>query len=151
VERAIEVFNHQTAQAVDLRRLQRFAELVYEKVRGLPCPEGHGVASVLKDLPGVEVTIVGDEVIAEVHERFMGIPGATDVITFEHGEIVISAETARVQGQLEGTRCDEEIGLYLVHGLLHLLGYDDRSEATAAGMRSRQDEIFREFWEVTDA
>lgn len=151
MERGIEVFNHQSAQALDMRRLQRFADLVYEKVRGMPCPEGHEVASVLKDLPSVEVAIVGDEVIAEVHERFMNIPGATDVITFEHGEIVISAETAAVQGSWEGTTCDEEIGLYLVHGLLHLLGYDDRSEAQAAEMRGRQDEVFQEFWELTDA
>jgi probable rRNA maturation factor len=117
----------------------------------VPVPEGHGVASVLRDLPGVEVTIVSDEVIAEVHERFMDVAGATDVITFEHGEIVMSAETAASQGEEHGTTCDEELGLYLVHGLLHLHGYDDRTEATATEMHRRQDEIFLKNWGATGA
>ena len=48
----------------------------------------------LRELAEVEVAIVSDAVIARVHVEFMGIAGATDVITFAHGELVISAQTA---------------------------------------------------------
>src|SRR5688500_19407761 len=83
----------------------------------------------LKQAPVVEVAIVSDEVISRVHEEFMGIPGATDVITFDHGEIVISAETAEVYAREHGHGVDQELALYIVHGLLHLNGYDDITPA----------------------
>ena len=68
----------------------------------------------------------------------MGIAGATDVITFEHGEIVISAETAERQGREYGQGVEREIGLYVIHGILHLNGYDDVEVEAAARMRERQ-------------
>ena len=54
-----------------------------------------GGEAVLGRLETVEIVLVSDRVIAQVHRRFMNIPGAPDVITFEHGEIVVSATTAR--------------------------------------------------------
>jgi len=53
--------------------------------------------SALTQIQEVEVSLVDDVTIADVHLRFMDIPGATDVITFDHGEIHISVETARQQ------------------------------------------------------
>ncbi|MEM7147571.1 MAG: rRNA maturation RNase YbeY [Verrucomicrobiota bacterium] len=148
----IEIFDRQERVGVDVERLGRFAERVYGKVMGLAgTEEGDVSADVLGALSGVEVTIVSDEVIAEVHERFMDIAGPTDVITFAHGEIVISADTAAVQAREQGTGSEEEVALYLVHGLLHLRGYDDRSEAAAAEMRACQEAILGEFWEVSGA
>jgi probable rRNA maturation factor len=96
----------------------------------------------LKRAPAVEVAVVSDEVIGQVHEDFMGIPGATDVITFDHGEIVISAETAANYAKQHGHSVDDELALYIVHGLLHLNGFDDTTPAAKKRMFRVQERIW---------
>lgn len=91
----------------------------------------------------MEVSIVSDRVIAGVHDQFMGIPGATDVITFEHGEIITSAQTAQRQGQEYGQTVDHELALYIIHGLLHLNGYDDLKPQDAARMHQLQERLLQ--------
>ena len=83
------------------------------------------------------MTFVSDAAIARVHRDFMNIPGATDVITFAHGEIVISTETAQLNAAQYGRPLGEELARYLVHGLLHLNGYEDKKPADAARMLAR--------------
>jgi probable rRNA maturation factor len=100
-----------------------------------------GTGAPLGLLGELEVSIVSDRVIAEVHRRFMNIEGATDVITFEHGEIVISAATAERQGKEHEQRLEEELGLYIIHGILHLAGYEDVTDKDAAQMKKKQEEI----------
>lgn len=95
----------------------------------------------LAHLPEVEVTFVSDAAIARVHRDFMGIPGATDVITFDHGEVIISTETARTNAALYGRPLDEELARYIVHGLLHLNGYEDKEPADFARMQQQQEQI----------
>lgn len=102
----------------------------------------------LKQVPVVEVAIVSDEVISRVHEEFMNIPGATDVITFEHGEIVISAETAAVYAKQHAHGVDDELALYIVHGLLHLNGYDDQAAAAKKRMFRVQEKVWRKVREI---
>ncbi len=92
----------------------------------------------------VTVVIVSDKKMSELHWRFMSVHGPTDVITFQHGEIVISAETARRQARQFGTSLLHELQLYLVHGLLHLRGFDDRRPADAKRMSRRQEQILRQ-------
>ena len=131
----INLCNRQRAVKFDLRWLRGFADVA------LPECEKHrfGVdRGVLADLPAIEVAIVSDRAIAAVHQEFMGIAGATDVITFDHGEIVISAETARTSAPAYAHRIEEELGLYLVHGLLHLNGFLDKRPPDAARMRKVQ-------------
>ena len=89
----------------------------------------------------VEVAIVSNRVIARVHHDFMGISGATDVITFEHGEIVMSAETAEVYARDYGHSVDQELALYIVHGLLHLNGYEDTTPREAVRMQRVQTRV----------
>jgi probable rRNA maturation factor len=59
----------------------------------------------------------------------MNESGPTDVITFQHGEIFISAEMARRNARRFGNSLARELRLYIVHGLLHLHGFDDRDKA----------------------
>lgn len=87
--------------------------------------------------------LVSDARIAALHGEFLSDPTPTDVITFQHGEIVISAETAWREAQRRGLRVTEEIARYAVHGLLHLAGWTDGSEADAAEMRAVQEKILR--------
>lgn len=98
----------------------------------------------LRNLPEIVVAIVSDPVIAQIHVDFMGIEGATDVITFDHGEIVISADTAKTYAARFGHPIEQELALYTVHGLLHLNGFDDLSAAPAARMRKTQTRILRQ-------
>ena len=84
-------------------------------------------------LPGVvNVTLIDDAEIARVHAQFMDDPSPTDVITFpygEEGEILISVETAERQSAEYQVSFEREVALYLVHGPLHLGGYDDQDDA----------------------
>jgi len=114
-----------------------------------PCPAG--AQSVLSGIGAVEVSIVSDAVIAEVHEKFLRIPGPTDVITFDHGEIVVSADTAEARAREFGHSPDREIGLYVIHGLLHLHGYDDMAEDDRRAMHSAQEAILRDVWPEEEA
>jgi probable rRNA maturation factor len=70
--------------------------------------------------------------------------GPTDVITFQHGEIFIGAETARRNARRFGNALAHELRLYLVHGLLHLHGFDDRDEERARKMEIVQRKILAE-------
>ncbi len=79
--------------------------------------------------------------MAALHLRFMDMEGPTDVLTFEHGEIVIGAGTARANAAAFGIPLERELALYIVHGLLHLQGFDDQSAAGAKEMRRMEAEI----------
>jgi len=95
----------------------------------------------LRELEEVEVAIVTDRVIEDVHLRFLKTPGATDVITFDYGEIVISAETAVTYARKYQHDVNRELGLYIIHGLLHLNGYDDLTPGDAELMHRTQQDI----------
>jgi len=103
-------------------------------------------SSVLAELDEVEVSFVDDATIADVHLQFMDIPGATDVITFDHGEIHISVETARQQAEEFGNEFERELVLYIIHGLLHLAGYEDGTEPERLRMDALQQRILEDVW-----
>jgi probable rRNA maturation factor len=87
------------------------------------------------------VVLVSDRKISAIHEQFMGIAGPTDVITFQHGEIVVSVETAAKQASEYDTDLLHELRLYITHGLLHLAGYNDHSEDDFREMAKLQGEL----------
>ncbi|MGE3163526.1 MAG: rRNA maturation RNase YbeY [Planctomycetota bacterium] len=107
----------------------------------------------------VEITFVDDARIAQIHQQFLGVSGPTDVITFPIddgdedalrgdelplpllGEIVVSTDTAKRQAPDFGNEPLLEVLLYVVHGVLHLVGYDDRAPADRQRMESRQSEL----------
>jgi len=134
----ITLYNRQRKVQFGLEWLEALAPIALEMV--LAHPPGPGYP-VLPELEEIEVTFVSDRTIAKVHRDFMNIPGATDVITFAHGEIIISTETARENAGLYGRSLDEELARYLVHGLLHLNGYEDETPEQATQMHRAQEEI----------
>jgi probable rRNA maturation factor len=73
----------------------------------------------------------------------MGDPTPTDVITFHHGEIIISLDTAQRQAAENGEPYEREVTRYIVHGLLHLAGWDDREESGRREMHKVQETILR--------
>ena len=96
-----------------------------------------------RDLSELSVVLVSDRRIAELHRRFMNIAGATDVLTFQHGEIVASVETAQRNAARFGCSVDEEIQRYIVHGFLHLLGLNDKTAAERETMERAQEKVLR--------
>jgi probable rRNA maturation factor len=99
--------------------------------------------SVIGGLDEIGLVLVSDRRIAALHGEFMSDPTPTDVITFLHGEIVLSAETARREACRRGLPVPEEVARYAVHGLLHLAGWSDADAGSAAKMRAMQEKILR--------
>ena len=133
----ITVRNLQRKIAVDVVGLESFAVKAAELCLHLPRKK----KADLRKLPEVSILIVSDRKIAALHRQFMNEPGPTDVITFQHGEIFISAETARHNARRFGNALGRELRLCLVHGLLHLHGFDDRDETGARKMELTQRKI----------
>ena len=98
---------------------------------------GPGLAS----LEEIDVLLISDRRMSELHRKFMEMSGPTDVITFQHGEIFISTETAKRQARRHRSTLANELRLYLVHGLLHLHGFDDQSPKGKRLMDSLQTKI----------
>lgn len=141
----LEIYNNQTEVDLSDDLLEKFlhcGKLAIPLALQYPAHSG----GVLPDLEEVEVSIVSDEVIAQVHQDFMDIPGATDVITFAHGEIVISAETASNYAADYGHTFDKELMLYMIHGLLHLAGHEDADPQERKVMEKIQEEILEQVW-----
>ena len=136
------VTNHQDSVPIDLDRLNTLAAAAVLPALEEPARRGAPLAS----LEEIEVTIVSDETIARVHEQFMDIAGPTDVITFDHGEIIVSADTAIENAQRFDNTSDREVALYIIHGLLHLNGHEDGQEDARERMQKVQEKILKELW-----
>ncbi len=100
----------------------------------------------------LSVALVGDALIARLNRTHLAHRGSTDVLSFDlrdprtangaiEGELVISLDTAHREARKRGLAVSAELALYAVHGVLHLLGYDDRTGRAAARMYRREDEI----------
>jgi probable rRNA maturation factor len=104
--------------------------------------------SSLKEL---SIALLGDPQMSELHHDFLGILGPTDVLTFEldtdshgrvtSGEIAICVPEARRQARRRGGKIEREILLYAIHGMLHLAGFDDRTDRGFQLMHRREDQI----------
>ncbi len=100
------------------------------------------------------IHLVGAEEMACVNERFLAHEGSTDVITFDHrensgepgwrGEIYISLDDAVAQARKFGTTWPSELARYLLHGLLHLHGFDDLTPAARRRMKREENRLLRE-------
>jgi len=118
--------------------------LVAEKAHPLCLAQAKEPDSPLQTLTEIELTLVTDKVITAVHAEFLDDPTPTDVITFHHGELLISPMTALRQGAIHAQPLQNEVSLYAVHGLLHLAGHEDYSEEGATTMRRLQEAILEQ-------
>jgi probable rRNA maturation factor len=129
--------NRQRSVKVDLPKIRRIVEVALPMCIGKPRKKG----VVLP--PEVEITLLGEAAIAKVHGEFLEDPTPTDVITFEHGEILIGVPIAAANAKKFRHPADHEVALCAIHGLLHLLGYDDLTEKERVIMHARQEEILK--------
>jgi probable rRNA maturation factor len=136
----ISVRNLQRKISLNAASLEKFAA---KAVRC--CLETHKAKETeLTTLPNVFVWLISDRRMSRLHREFLGQAGSTDVLTFQHGEIFISVETGKRHARAFGTPLVRELQLYIVHGLLHLNGFDDRTQAGARKMERMQAKILGE-------
>jgi probable rRNA maturation factor len=97
----------------------------------------------------IQLVMVSDEALAELHGRFLDDDSPTDVMAFDmsdevdgrNGEVYVSVDCARRVSAQRGTSFDRELALYVVHGCLHLCGYDDHEDEDRARMREAEHDV----------
>lgn len=125
----------------------------------LPCEEGvlrRVLEDALREETDLErvdlsVAVVNDEWICEVNASFLDREGVTDVIAFTYesgeeyveGEIVVNADEAVRQARQAAHEPWDELLLYAVHGMLHVLGYEDSTPRLRHRMNRRAAELLR--------
>ena len=130
--------NRQRVVRLDLPKIRRIVEVALPMCLKKPWKKGLNLPSE------VEITLLGEAAIVKVHAEFLDDPTPTDVITFEHGEILICVPVAAANARKLRHPVGHEVALCAIHGLLHLLGYDDLTEKERVIMHARQEEILRE-------
>ena len=126
----------QTAQRhlrLNLSELRQFSDRALQLVLQTPSKSKTQLQGPRRRHSRDDYQLKNGRIAPEISE----IEGATDVITFQHGEIFVSVETA----QRQAARFEAEIKLYIVHGLLHLHGFDDRTPAKLRSMEAAQKRI----------
>ena len=103
----------------------------------------------------VSIAIVDDAQIRKVNKQFLNCNCSTDCLSFDLSdgdtgsvktfELVVNAEKAVKEARLRGHSSEAELALYITHGLLHNLGFDDCTPAKAKKMHDAEDEILQQF------
>jgi probable rRNA maturation factor len=140
----IQVSNNQNTLAIDRRQLMRTATYVLQQ-------EGLSDASV-------SIAVVDDAAMRKIKGRYFDRAMTTDVLSFDlrepaetrgasvplDCEVIVNAQRAQALAGESSAEPLAELNLYLVHGLLHQLGYDDRTSQRAAAMHEREDALLEE-------
>ena len=119
-----DVRNRQRAHPVNLARLRQLA------------------GNAASDFKSLSIVLVGDAEMARLNLRYHAVTGTTDVLSFDYGdgngELIISVARAVAQARCYHTTPSRELALYVVHGILHLQGYDDLQSAPRRHMRAAE-------------
>jgi probable rRNA maturation factor len=101
----------------------------------------------------VRVRLIDDRAMTEAHARHLGNPSVTDVITFDLAggtardgapldvDLLVCLDEANRHAAALGHPFEREVALYVLHGVLHCLGFDDNDDGASARMHAREDEI----------
>ena len=135
----ISIASPQEIVEVDRGRMREIARAVLA---------GEGVAEA-----EISLAFVDNPTIHRLNQRYLQHDEPTDVLSFPlsepnsktlAGELVLGVEVAKAQAEARGHDVQTELALYVIHGLLHLCGFDDKTEAKAAKMRERERHYLRE-------
>jgi len=129
----VEVVNRQRRLQLDMEAWSNFAT--------------SALNAIGKSESSATIAFVSDKRIRELNHQFRGIDKATDVLSFPAeeelnlGDVAVSVETAATQARENGLTLDQEIAQLILHGLLHLSGYDhetDNGEMNRLELRLRR-------------
>lgn len=135
----VKIANQQEAVPLDFARLRETARVVLE-------------GEQIKEAE-ISLAFVDNSTIHRLNKQFLNHDEPTDVLSFPlsapnarklEGEIVIGAEVAKVQAEERGHDVGAELALYVIHGLLHLCGYDDHEPDDIKRMRESERYFLRE-------
>ncbi|HNV11650.1 MAG TPA: rRNA maturation RNase YbeY [Propionibacteriaceae bacterium] len=146
--------NNESGLEVDEQRLVRLSTFALDKLRIHPQSE-------------LSILLVDEETMASYHEKFMDLPGPTDVMSFPMdelrapegdaepplgllGDIVLCPSITAAQAAENGRTPEDEADYLLIHGLLHLLGHDHAEPEEKALMFGLNDRIIAD-WQVSNA
>ncbi|MBR5347321.1 MAG: rRNA maturation RNase YbeY [Deltaproteobacteria bacterium] len=139
----IHIGNRQKNQKIDLTKTERIASRILD---ALECPEAE-----------LSVVVVDDAGIQELNRDYLGRDRPTNVISFPMlegeesgivpgllGDVVISADTAARDAEEAGSTFEREFFFLLIHGILHLVGFNHEGvdDAEIARMEAKEDELF---------
>lgn len=99
----------------------------------------------------IEIYLIGAKRMAEINQEYLQHEGSTDIITFDygnpathlHGELFISLDDAEKQAREFKTDWKTELARYVVHGILHLAGYDDLEPVARKKMKQAENRLVR--------
>lgn len=135
----VEIVNRHAGRRVPIRRLKKTAERILDLLN--------------QNRAELSLALVGNREIRELNARYRNRDEPTDVLSFPSGErllremeilgdVVISVEQAEIQARKRGKTLEEEVESLLIHGILHLLGYDhERSKKEAKIMQGMEKKI----------
>nr|QBM02907.1 endoribonuclease YbeY [uncultured archaeon] len=104
----------------------------------------------------VSIAIVDDAQIRKINARYLNRKSATDCLSFDLSdeqasesdksfELVVNGQLALKEAKLRGHNAEAELALYITHGLLHNLGFNDSTVKQAEKMHRMEDEILQQF------
>ena len=136
---------------VDIRDLQDKVRLSESRI--LRCARV-ALKRMSEDKAELSLLFVDDPYIKRMNRKYRRVDSRTDVLAFAMregqglpidsqilGDVVISVETAKREAEERGIAFQDELDLYVVHGVLHLLGYDDEDPREKKKMRAKEREI----------
>lgn len=138
-DRALWIRNRQRRWKVDAARLKGFVRGLLDQDFQLESWE-------------LGIHMIGTRMMAGLNQRWLGHPGSTDILTFDHGsepgrrvhgELYISVTDAVIQAAEFRTTPSLELMRYAVHGILHLQGYDDLQPGPRRRMKREEDRLVR--------
>ena len=121
--------NNLTKEKISLGFLNRVAEKVVKFVK-------------IK-ISEISVVLVGDAQIKKLNKQYRKINCVTDVLAFDYGEIFICLPQAERQAKQLGHSLKKELAILLIHGILHLAGYDDEKKLDYNKMVRKQEELWQ--------
>jgi len=129
---SVAITNRQKRLPIDRRRMRRIVQAIARDV---------GIAD-----GQIGIAVVDDATIAKLHNEYLNDPEPTDVLSFAlesspgylEGEVIVSADTAIASAARFKSSAANELLLYVIHGTLHLVGYDDATPKKRATMRRHE-------------
>ena len=99
----------------------------------------------------LNIVLVDKMKMRQLNRRFRDCDEPTDVLAFDYGkgkaEVIVSVDAAREYSLENKIPLMKELYLYIIHGILHLVGYDDESRKEGLKMSKRQNDILESIWE----
>lgn len=121
--------NNLAKNRVDKKFLEKIAKSVFKSIK-------------LREIKEISIVIVGDAKIKELNKKYRKKNRVTDVLAFDYGEIFICLSQAKRQAKELGHSLKKELAILLIHGILHLAGYDDQTKKDYNKMGKKQDDIW---------